>query len=158
MLSIHFLCQFLSIYWFEVDAYIFFSVPVSSLQTIQNWFLYLYISSLSFCIYLVFCVWYIFPFTSQLTLSCSFAGIWCCDLWCYCVCAISVISVHWPNTASALSCSHCALTWFKFKLAHMSIANQMLCMIIYGWVLSEIQGCCWPVTGLCSHGFTLILA
>lgn len=57
------------------------------------------------------------------------------------------------NSASALSCIHCALTWFKFKLACICLANQMFCMIIYGWALSEIKGCCpfcLPVTGLCS--------
>lgn len=55
------------------------------------------------------------------------------------------------NSASALSCCRCALTWFKFKLACMSLANQMFCMITYGWALSEIKGCCpfcLPVTGL----------
>lgn len=72
-------------------------------------------------------------FTSQLTLSCSFHAV---------ICGATVYALFQfldLNSASALSCCHRALTWFKFKLACMSLANQMFCMITYGWALSENQ-------------------
>lgn len=55
------------------------------------------------------------------------------------------------NSASALSCCRCALTWYKFKLPTMSLANQIFCTITHGWALSEIKGCdafSLPITGL----------
>lgn len=129
----------------------------------RNCFVYMYKSFLSFCIYLYFCsclcIWFFLVHITAhaLMLLCSHFMVWFVIL--LCVCALSVISVHWPNATSALSCCHCALTWFKFKLACMSLANQMLCVIIYGWALSEIKGCCQSVTDLCSPCvFTLILA
>lgn len=91
--------------------------------------------------------------SSQLTLSCSFADTSCWDLCCHYVCIIGYFTSLTLNSASALSCCCCALTWFKFKLACMSLANQMFCMITYGWALSEIKGSspfCMPLTTVCS--------
>lgn len=67
------------------------------------------------------------------TLPCFSADASCCDLHCHCVCIISYFTSLTLNSAFALFCCYCALTWFKFKLACMSLANQMFCMITYGW-------------------------
>lgn len=126
---------------------LFFSVPVSPVQTIQNQL------SLSIHIFLVFlhlfsllqlCLYVRFSHSRHGSWSRSPLQTFCCVICDVSVCVtvrtLVVISVHWPNAASALYCCHCTLTWFKFKLACTSVANQMLCLIICGWVLSEIKG------------------
>lgn len=78
----------------------------------------------------------VLSFPTQVTLPCFSADTSCCDLHCHCVCIISYFTSLTLNSAFALFCCYCALTWFKFKLACMSLANQMFCMITYGWATS----------------------
>lgn len=128
------------------------SVHLSSTRHLLLSPLYIYCTLSVYFIYISFCIsistltlslsiWYsLIPITAHaLLLLCRHFMLWFAALlWMH----YRLFQFPDLNSASALSCFHCALTWFKFKLACMSLANQMFCMIIYGWALSEIKGCC----------------